>query len=172
MINNDSYDDSNYINNVLESVYMTIIWNIQNSLGKGSGKIIDSVEDHNINISKYISLAGTSYIKLPKELNHPKKGLIDIQNIQDNEWFKWCLIRYFYPEDDHLARIQRVERLFGDELDFKVRKFPVKIKDFHKIDKNNYISISVFGYETKVKYQSVVKKMIEEVRNDIKMMSC
>ena len=82
------------------------------------------------------------------------------------------MIRYFYPEDDHLARIQRVERLFGDELDFKVRKFPIKIKDFHKIDKNNYISISVFGYETKVKYQSVVKKMIEEVRNDIKMMSC
>ena len=29
-----------------------------------------------INISKYNLLAGSSYIKLPKELNHSKKGLI------------------------------------------------------------------------------------------------
>ena len=32
-----------------------------------SGWIIDSVIDHNINISKYNPLAGSSYIKLPKE---------------------------------------------------------------------------------------------------------
>ena len=35
--------------------------------------------NHNINISKYNPLAGSSYIKLPKELNHPRKGLINIQ---------------------------------------------------------------------------------------------
>ena len=29
-----------------------------------------------INVSKYNLLAGSSYIKLPKELNHSKKGLI------------------------------------------------------------------------------------------------
>ena len=39
----------------------------QTFLGKGSGI------DHNINISKYSSSAGTSYIKLPKELDHPRK---------------------------------------------------------------------------------------------------
>ena len=54
------------------SIYSTILWNIQNSLGKGSGWIIDSVIDNNINMSKYNPLAGRSYIKLPKELNHPK----------------------------------------------------------------------------------------------------
>ena len=30
-------------------------------------------------------LAGSSYIKLPKELDHPRKGLIDIQNIDDKK---------------------------------------------------------------------------------------
>ena len=44
-----------------------------NYLGKGSGWIIDSVIHHNINISKYNPLAGSSYIKLPKELTHEKK---------------------------------------------------------------------------------------------------
>ena len=58
------------------------------SWGKGSGCIIDSVIDNNVSISKYNPLAGSSYIKLPKELDHPRKGLINIQNIDDNECFK------------------------------------------------------------------------------------
>ena len=54
---------------VFESIYITIISNIQKSLRKGSGWITDSVIDHNINISKYNPLAGSSYIELSKELN-------------------------------------------------------------------------------------------------------
>ena len=61
--------------------------NIQKSLGKFSGWIIDLLIDHTISISKYNSLAGSSYIKLSKELDHPRKGLINVQNIDDNEYF-------------------------------------------------------------------------------------
>ena len=32
--------------------------------------------DHNINISKYNPLAGSSFMKLPKELNHRRKVLL------------------------------------------------------------------------------------------------
>ena len=35
----------------------------------------------NINISKYNPLVDSSYIKLPKELYHPGKGLINIQKL-------------------------------------------------------------------------------------------
>ena len=45
------------------------------SLGKGSGWIMDSVINHNINIPNYNSLAGNSYMKLWKKLDHPRKGL-------------------------------------------------------------------------------------------------
>ena len=69
---------------------------MQKSLGKSSGWIIDSVNDHTISISKYNLLAGSSYIKLPEELDHPRKGLINIQNIDDNECFKLCLVRYLH----------------------------------------------------------------------------
>ena len=41
--------------------------------------------EHNNRISKLNPLAGSSYIKLPKELDHPRKGLIDIQNIDDKK---------------------------------------------------------------------------------------
>ena len=51
---------------------------------KGSDWISDLVLNGKINISKYNALAGSSYIKLPKELDHPKKGLFNIQNFDDN----------------------------------------------------------------------------------------
>ena len=38
----------------------------------------DSVFDHNISILKYNPTAGGSYIELPKELKHQRKGLDNI----------------------------------------------------------------------------------------------
>ena len=58
---------------------------MQKSLGKGSDWIINSIIDHTISISKYNPLAGSSYLKLPEELDHPRKRLINIQNIDDNK---------------------------------------------------------------------------------------
>ena len=74
------------IDDVFESIYTTIISNIQKSLEKGSGSITDSFIEHNISISKYKPLAGSSYINLL--LDHLKKELINIQNVDDNECFK------------------------------------------------------------------------------------
>ena len=69
------------IDDAFKSIYLTIKSNIQKSSRKRSGWIIDSVIDHNVRVSKYNPLAGSSYIKLPKELDHPKNGLINIPNI-------------------------------------------------------------------------------------------
>ena len=104
-------------------------------LGKGSSWIIDSVINHTISISKYSPLAGNSYIKLPKELDYSKKGLINIQNTDDNESFKWCLVRYLNPADHHPARITKTDKDFVKRLHLKDIKFPVKISDIHEIKK-------------------------------------
>ena len=77
--------------------------------------------------------------------------MINIHNLDNIEWFKWCLV--IYP-----ARIRKIYELFGDELDFEDIKFPVKIKDIQKIYKNNSIGISVFDYENKEKYLIYVSK--------------
>ena len=74
---------------ILESTYTTIISNIPKFLGKGSGMIIDSVMPHKKNISEYKLLAASSYINFSKILNHPQKGLINIQNNDNSEYFKW-----------------------------------------------------------------------------------
>ena len=79
-------------------------------LGKGSGWIIDSVIDHTISISKYNPLAGSSYIGLHNELDHPREILINIQNIDDNESFKWCFLRYLNPVDHNPRRIRKANK--------------------------------------------------------------
>ena len=73
------------IDDVFESIYTTIISNIRKSFGKGSGWINHSVIENSINISRYNLLAESSYIKFSKEVEHSGKGLINIQNIDDNE---------------------------------------------------------------------------------------
>ena len=44
-------------------------------------------------------------MKLPQELNFPRKGLINIKNIDHNECFKWCLVKYLNPANHLSARI-------------------------------------------------------------------
>ena len=117
---------------MFQSIYTTVITNIQKSLGKRSGWIIDSVINHTISISKYNPLAGSSYTKLPKELDCPRKGLINIQNIDDNERFKWCLVRYLNSADHNPRRISKSNKKFEKRLDLKEMKFPVKIREFPK----------------------------------------
>ena len=106
----DTIINESDIDGALESICSTIISNKQNSLGKGWGWIVHSVVDHNIIILKYKPLSDSSYIKLPKELEHPTKGSINIQNIIDNECIQWCLVRYLDPADHHPAWIRKVEK--------------------------------------------------------------
>ena len=62
------------------------------------------------------------------------------------------------PADCNLARITKADKDFAKKPDFKDIKFPVKIRDIHKIEKKNSISISVFGYENKEKHPIYVSK--------------
>ena len=99
---------------------------------------------------------------------HLRRGLINVKNIDDNECFKWCLVRYLHPADHHPPRITKADKNFANELDFKDIKFAVKIRDFHKTDKKNSTHISVFGYEKKRKISNLcVKKYCEDEHIDL-----
>ena len=98
------YNTFYFNSNINESVYNTITSNIKKYIGNGLDRIIDSVVSLTINILTYNPLAGSSYIKLLKQLVHPRKGLIYIQIINDNKCFKW-LVRYLHLMDHNPRRI-------------------------------------------------------------------
>ena len=53
-------------------------------------------------------------------------------------------------------------------MGFKDIKFPVKIRDIHKIERKNSIGISAFGFEDKKKYPVYVsKKCCEDKHVDL-----
>ena len=63
---------------------------IQNFNNRGSGWQFDRVEHLDININPYNPLSASSYIELPKSLAR-KKAIINVQNENDNECFKWAV---------------------------------------------------------------------------------
>ena len=65
--------------------------------------------------------------------------MINIQHIDDNECFKWSIVRIVNPANHQPARSKK--------FDFKDIRIWVKIRDIDKTEEKNSISISVFGYE-------------------------
>ena len=107
------------------------------------------IESQYINISNYRSLSGSSYVKLPAELRSSKKGLINIKN-NDQKCFLWCHVRHINPVKIHPERITREDKKLANNLNYDGVRFPVREKDFSKIEKKNNICINVFCYENKL----------------------
>ena len=93
----------------------------------------------------------SSYIKLPIELDHPRKGLINIQNVDDNEFFKWSLVRYLNPANHHLAIITKADKDFAKRRDFKDIKLPVNIRNIHKSEKKKRFPSALVFLSMKIK---------------------
>ena len=84
--------------------------------------------------------------------------MINIQNIDDTECFKWCIVRYLNLADCNPRIITKADKDFAKKVDFKDIKSLVKVRDIHKIEKKKSIGISVFGYENKEKHPIYVSK--------------
>ena len=126
-------------------------------ISEGSGWTIDSIDNHYLNIVKYKPMNGSSYIQLPIELRNSGKGLINLKN-KDNECFRWCHIRHLNPQEKYPQRIKKSDKQNITDLDYSGIEFPVTIKQFNKIEKQNRINISVFGYEDKQPFPIYVSK--------------
>ena len=120
-------------------------------VSEGSGWTIQSVDNHYLNIVKYKPMNGSSYIQLPQELRNSAKGLINMQN-KDNECFRWCHIRYLNPQIKDPQRIKKSDKQYISNLKYDGVEFPLATKHYNKIEKQNEININIFGYEDKQPY--------------------
>ena len=135
----------------LDDCFNEIIFRLENCISHGSGWIVDSTLNQYVNISSYETLSESTYCKLPEELCHPMKGLINIQN-DDNKCFSWCHVRCLDCNGKNLSRITKKDKEISRRLNYDGSKFPISKKDFLKISVLNKINISVFSYEDKIIY--------------------
>ena len=152
--NGDTEYSSVYFNSITKTVisldfnldksFEEILYRIDNWINEGSGWIIDSINGEYVNNSKNVSLFGNSFVELPSELNHPKKGLTNIKN-RDNKCFLWC-------HDKNSERISKKDKKVANAVDYLDIVFPVSKKYYCKIEEKNSISINVFSYGNVIIY--------------------
>ena len=87
-----------------------------------------------MNISAYSLLIGSTYIELPDQLKHSRKGLINIKN-NDNECFLWYHIRHLNFVETNPQRITKEDKEMFRKLDYEEIKFLVSRRDYCKIEK-------------------------------------
>ena len=90
----------------------------------------------------------------------PSRKRLNIQNTDDNEYFKWFFVRYLNLADHDPRRIKKSNKDFAKRLDFKDIKFLVKIRDIHKIKKKNPSELVSLLMKIKKNIQSMYQKII------------
>ena len=113
---------------------------------EGSGWVLDEILHLDLNIAQYTPVKGSSYILLPSKLK-TKKAIINIKN-SDNKCFMWSILAALHP----IPYQRNPERLhhyqqYKDELDFTGIEFPVTVDKIGKFEKQNNISVNMFGFE-------------------------
>ena len=113
---------------------------------KGSGWSLQAIENVQLHSTKYKPLAASSYFPTPKEILLTR-SVLNIQN-DDEKCIVWCILAQLH----HIPRCGRPERIthyrqHEAELQMDGVSFPTPIKDIHRIEAQNNISINVFGYD-------------------------
>ena len=111
----------------LDECFNEMIYRLENWIGHGSGWIVEEIISQYLNLSSYFTLSGSTYVKLPKELNHPITRLINIQN-NNNKCFMWCHVRHLNCDGKHLWRISGKDREVSKSLNYIGVNFPVSKK--------------------------------------------
>ena len=107
-----------------------ILNTIDKWVSEGSGWVINSINNHYINVIIYKPLHESNYIELPIELQNSAKGLINVKN-KDDECFRWCHIRHLNPQKKDPQRIKKEDKRLIEVLNYEGIDFPVSQKTLH-----------------------------------------
>ena len=148
----------------LDQSFQEIIYRLYNWISNGSGWIVEEIYSQYLNISSYLPLSGSTYIKLPIELQHPLKVLINTQN-DDNIWYH---VRHLNLDGKNLQRIRKED---FRRLNYQGVDFPFSKKDYGKIEILNRININVFCYENKMFYPVYLSNQVFDDYMDLLLIS-
>ena len=63
---------------------------------------------------------------------------MNVQNIYDNECFKWCLVRYLQVLQPIIQQeLQKLTKIFQKDLILKT-KSPVRTREIYKLEKQEF----------------------------------
>ena len=116
----------------LDQSFPETIYRLEGWISHRSGWIVEEIVSQYLNLSSYLPLSGSTYIKLPKELNHPMKALINIKN-NDNKDFLCCHLRHLNLNGVKLCRTVNKDKEHAGEANYTGVDFPVSKKGILKL---------------------------------------
>ena len=135
---------SSSIYDIINNVISKICHEEETYAQKGSGWSLNSIDGILIRINKFKPLRGSSYIPLPQKLL-TKKCIINPKN-NDNYCFKWAILCR-YINDLHPERINQRYSILENKFNFKNIEFPTPLKQIKIFERDNNVSINVYGVE-------------------------
>ena len=76
-------------------------------------------------------------------------------------------MRHINPSNEHPERIKTTDKKIAEKLGYDEIEFPLKEKDFNKIEVKNNVYINVFGNENKLVFPTYVSNQIFEDSIDL-----
>ena len=149
-----------YFNTNTAPIYSTtdlnewFVMNVQNPIDtdmeefqeRESGWSLKSILNLVVNIYKFNSMRGSSYIDLPPFIKN-KKACINVEN-KDDKCFKWAILSALYPARMSTNRVTNYVP-YKNDLNFKGIEFPVDPRKVSKFGKQNDISVNVYYLKKK-----------------------
>ena len=109
--------------------------------------VFDEVLFLDVNFHQLDLTRGSSYIPLPDWIAN-KKAVINPENENDEECFKWAVIAALH-HGDIKSHPKRVSNIVGytNNYSWSGLEFPVAIKKINEFEKNNDIAVNVLGVQ-------------------------
>ena len=132
---------------------------------EGSGwrflKVIKMV----LHTTRWDPINAGSYIDLPEVLKN-KQAIINMKN-QDEECFKWCVLRALNPKNKNAERVDNDLKSKQDTINMEGNSYPVSLRAINHFEHlNPNISISVLGYNKEERvYPLRISKCTERKNN-------
>ena len=111
----------------------------------GSGWRFERVIKMVLHTTRWDPINAGSYIDLPEVLKN-KQAIINMKN-QDEECFKWCVLRALNPKNKNAERVDSDLKSKQDSINMEGIRYPVILRAIDRFEHLNLnISISVLGY--------------------------
>jgi len=135
------------ITEIIERAYIKLLNEKDEYSGRGSGFNIVSIDGLLLTVYKYTPMSGSSYIELPAFIEK-KRGTINPQN-NDEQCFKWAILAT-HVTGTTVCRVNGDYKQHENNYNFDGISFPTPLSDIPKFEKNNNVSVNVYGLEKKI----------------------
>lgn len=128
-----------------------------------SGWTLAVIKELAIFNNRYESIRGSSYIKLPANIER-KGAVLNIKNTLDNKCFMWSVLAKLHPIKGHACRVTKYYQ-FQHELNFTGISFPVKLTSIKRFEAlNSTISVNVYAYDSEAEKKFVPVRLTKEIK--------